>query len=211
MTFRDGDAMKYLAMFFLSLIVCSMGNRLCAQETRAFEVPEGVISVLFVPDPKSPIQLSGPTRLIGYSYGGLSLGYTIQNTSSANVKSFLTEQFNWFDSRGYSVPATVNESYLFSPLVSVPSVLEEEIPALVPFDAEAGKKSGLSNVSNRIWIVMVVKVETTKGTIYDASKKYRRLKQFIDELNVNGRMSPEELDLSEKKLRAFVSELNNSK
>ena len=94
-------------------------------------------------------------------------------------------------------------------LMTISTMFEEEIPRLVPYSKTLGKESGLSNTSNRIWIVMVVKVELSDGTTYDASKNFDRLKKFIDGSELREARTPDELDVAEKKLRAFVSNLNS--
>jgi hypothetical protein len=179
---------------------------------RAFEVPAKYLSVLLVKDPKCPIELTEPTKVIGWSNAGLSLGFNLQNVSKANVVSFDIEETDWFGSHGYNIPATVNENMFFLPLmtISADDWLGERTEDLVTFDEKTIGKEYLYPAS-KIWIAMVVKVKLSDGAVYDASKKYDELTKFLYHQFEEYRSGTIDLDQREQKLRTFVDNLMKSK
>ena len=188
------------------MIVCVADVALvCGQEKTGFEVPSEVVTILTVPDSECPLRLTGPFSVIGYPSGGLLLGYTIQNRSKANIESFTTEHLSWFGNRGYTSPAEVREDWLFAPSLQYSTLVNIDKKRLVAYEPKVARDSGIANPSNKIWLVMVVKVKLSDGTIYDTSKDFERLTKFIDELDLNATMSLEELNNAECKLRQFVS------
>ena len=176
-------------------------------DDRGFEVPAGQISVLLVNDPKSPVQLSGPTKVIGWSSGGLLLGFNIQNVSDSNVDSFVVEETDWVGGRGYNCPFKMKKNIFFVPLMTFSSLYQDEdAEDLVAFEEQKAGKTIL-HWSNKIWLAMVVKAKLSDGTTYDASKKYNALKKFIDDQDENPSSSLAVLAAREQKLRQFVSNL----
>lgn len=205
--------MKFVCNLLIVLLIQSIGAlNLFSQDNDvvAFEVPLEQVSMLFVNDPTCPLQLSGPARIIGYSNGGLSFGYSLTNKSNANIESFLVEEVNWFGSKGYSHPSTVNEGQIF-----VPGMIDHTIPfegkiKILPFDDSLAKKSGITNITNKIWIVMIVKVKLSDGSTYDTSQKFNLLSDFVEKPYSKVGMSPGDLSTREQQLREFVSKLTAS-
>jgi hypothetical protein len=202
--------MKFVCNFLIVLLIQSIGalNLFSqANDVAAFEVPFEQVSLLFVSDPTCPLQLSGPTRIIGYSHGGLSFGYSLTNKSNANIESFLVEEVNWFGSKGYSHPSAVNKGQIFGPGMTDHTLPFEEKIKILPFDDSLAKKSGITNITNKIWIVMIVKVKLSDGSNYDASQKFSLLSDFVEKPYSKVGMSPADLRTREQQLREFVSKL----
>lgn len=196
----------------LILATVTFGQSEQKDDDRGFEVPSKHISVLLVKDEKCPIQLSGPTRVIGWSNGAVSLGFNLQNVSKANIDSFVIDETDWFGSHGYNIPAKMNENFFFVPLmtISADDWLNERTENLVAFDEKNLGRSVL-RLSNKIWIVMITKVKLSDGTNYDASKKYDELEKFFDKQFDEYDSGQITMDEREQKLRTFVDNLMKSK
>ncbi|QQS32974.1 MAG: hypothetical protein IPM50_15230 [Acidobacteriota bacterium] len=177
----------------------------------SFEIPPEKLSLLFVNDPTCPIQISGPAKIIGYSNGGLSFGYSLTNKSNANIESFLVEATDWFGFKGYSSPSTVNQGFVFAPGGTYDALSSEKVIDVLPFDDSIARESGIMNVHNKIWIVMIVKVNLSDGSTYDASQKFRSLSDFVEKPYSKVGLTEGELITREQQLREFVSKLMVSK
>lgn len=204
--------MKHLTTFFLIILFNGVAvfNIQGQEKIQGFEVPTKYVSLLLVPDPKCPLQMSGPTKVLGYTNSGFSFGYNLQNKSNANIESFLVEELSWFGGQGYSHPSEVNKNKIFAPLMTNWTLTDEDTAELIPFDEKKAAQSGIFYTSNKIWIVMVVKVKLSDGTTYDVSQKFELLNKFIDTLNLNSTMSAKELGIKEQQLRDFISKLMTS-
>jgi hypothetical protein len=156
------------------------------------------------------LRLSGPTGVIGFDNGAVLPTFRFQNVSDRNIESVEIRETDWFGSHGYDIPCTVNEGQVFTPWMSGAMVRDEY--DLISLTASQAEKYGFTYPRNRIWIVMVVKVTLSDGTIYDASDKYATLEKFFDEF-VDGldRSSPHQwAAANEQKMRDFVSGLMTS-
>lgn len=201
--------MKSLSKVAASFILCLLLNViLFAQDEKpGSEVPPGLMSILVVSDPKSPLQITGPFRVRGYSYGGLELGYTLQNCSNADIESFEIKESDWFGASGYEKSFDVKKDQRFSPGMTQYPFPDEILDGLIPFDQNKGLQSHVSSPRNKIWIVMVVKVKLSDGTVYDATKKFEQLEKFLSEIDSTSIPSADRLNEREIKLREFVSKL----
>lgn len=204
--------MKYSLIFFAVILFFSMCVfAVSGQEVgKEFEVPAKHVSVLLVPDPKCPVQMFGPIKVIGNTYGGFEFEYSYQNLSNANIESVLTEDLSWFNGKGYSHPAEFNKNVVFSPFMILPTISGADTKNLTPFNEKEATKLGITDLSNKIWVIMIVKVKMSNGVIYDATDKYKKLEKFLDDLNLSNTMSIKESKLKEQKLRHFVSNLMTS-
>jgi len=144
-----------------------------------FEVPPSYVSLILFDDPECPLKLSGPEKVIGYSYGALALGYTIANRSNANIKSFDVQQINWFGNIGYSIPADLKPGFAFYPGLDHYMLEGEDVEDLAAFDGSSESTREVLKTSNRYWVAMVVKVRLSDGTVYDASKKFAALEDYV--------------------------------
>lgn len=198
-------------MVLAVLGICALDLFAQENDVVAIEVPLEKVSLLFVNDPSCPLQISGPARVVGYSNGGLSFGYSQTNKSNANIESFLVEEVNWFGNRGYSSPSTVNESQLFAPGMTDYTIPDEERARIRPFNESLAQKSGILNIPNKIWIVMIVKVKLSDGSTYDVSQKFKSLSDFVEKPYSKVGMTEWELITREQQLREFVSKLMVSK
>jgi hypothetical protein len=176
-----------------------------------FEVPPKYASLLFVDDPACPLKLSGPPKVISNPNGAFSFGYALTNTSDANVESFLVKEIDWYGISIYEHPSTVTVGRTFSPGVTDYTLPEQEMANLAKFDKVAASKNGIISRPNRFWVVMVTNVRLSDGTVYDASRKYELLNDFINQPFSKSGMSLAELTEREKQLRAFVANLLTSK
>ncbi|QQS32980.1 MAG: hypothetical protein IPM50_15260 [Acidobacteriota bacterium] len=198
-------------MVFLLLDICALDLFGQDKDVVSFEIPPEKLSLLFVNDPSCPLQISGPAKIIGYSNGGLSFGYSLANKSNANIESFLVEATDWFGFKGYSSPAIVNQGFVFAPGGTYDALSSEKVFDVRPFDDSIARKSGIMNVHNKIWIVMIVKVKLSDGSTYDVSQKFKSLSNFVEKPYSKVGMSEDELITREQQLREFVSKLMVSK
>jgi hypothetical protein len=158
-----------------------------------------------VPDPNSPIQLLGPTKVLGWDNGAVSLGYTVQNTSVKNVLQFHIKQTNWYGTEGYSQPAEVRPDRMFVPLMTYWMGHDDSKLEVLTLNEADALKLGFSKDRNRVWVVMVTKVKLADGTAYDVTPKFQELEKFLDNQRETAREDP--LDVRIQKLRDFVSGL----
>lgn len=180
-----------------------------ANSNLRFEVPSKYVSVLLVPDLNCPVKLSGPAKVIGWSYGGLSLDFNLQNVSAHNIESFTIKETNWLGSNGYDIPYKMKENMFFVPLMSMSARHGDDKDSLAPFEE---KRAGeILYTKNRIWIAMVTKVRLSDGTTYDASKEYQELENFIDKQREEFESATINLDQRERNLREFVEKLMSKK
>ena len=193
--------MQYI--LFLAILLFARAP-IFTQETRGFEIPQSYIRVLVMTDPKCPLQISGPFKVIGYRNGGLRLGYSLRNASNSNIETFEIEEVNWAGSSGYNIPAVVNSGRTFKPGLEVSSLEDVNETELGAFDAEFVRTSRFSAVQNRFWIVTVLKVTLSDGTKYDASERLHRLTKFLDEFEVDIRIPKVQLRRSERRLKEFL-------
>jgi hypothetical protein len=191
------------------IVLCLLSNAfLFAQDDKpGSEVPPGLMSMLIVSDPKSPINITGPFRVLGYSYGGLELGYTLQNSSNADIESCDIEESDWFGANGYEKSFDVKKDQRFSPGMARYSFPDDALDGLIPFDHNKGLQSHVTSPRNKIWIVMVVKVKLTDGTVYDATKKFEQLEKFLSEMDRTSMISAPRLKERETELREYISKL----
>ncbi len=202
--------MKFVCNFLIVLLIHGIwALNLFSQDNgvAAFEVPPEKISLLFVNDPTCPLQISGPVRIIGYSNGGLSFGYSQTNKSNANIESFLVEATDWFGFKGYGSPSTVSGGQVFAPGMTDYTIPDEEIAKIRPFNESLAQKSGILNAPNRIWIVMIVKVKLSDGSTYDASQKLKSLSDFLEKPYSKVGMSEGQLNTREQQLRGLFRNL----
>jgi hypothetical protein len=196
---------KFLVTIALQVIIASP---VAAQSSDSrFEVPSSYVSSIFVDDPGCPLLLGGPKRVIGYSNGALSFGYSLTNRSKANVETFTVREIDWFGNRMYDHPSTIREGRLFSAGISDYTLGDKDVADLDPFNESLASKYGIINGPNRVWIIMVVKVKLSDGTVYDVLHKYDKLNDFINQPFPKSGMSNAEFDEREAKLRAFVADL----
>jgi len=196
----------------ISLLVGLTSNGVAQKKPTGFLVPDKYITVLLVPDPQSPLQISGPIKVIRTDKG-LLLCYTIQNVSNTNIKNFVIKETNWFGSEGDTVPFDKNHNQPFVPWGSESRLPPEEDIDDAPLELLKAQQWGIAPTRNRVFIAMVVKVKFSDGTTYDVSKKYGELRKFLDGLELVGLSTNDENGeqvAKEEKLRSFVSDLMTS-
>ena len=198
--------MKNSNKIAIVLVLCLLvkANLLAQVDKPGSEIPAGLMSLLVVPDPKCPIQITGPFRVIGWSYGGFEFGYTLENHSNAGVESVYFQEWDWLSAHGYEGTFEFKNTSDFQPGMSHYSFSGESEEDLIPYDQNKGLQSQVSHTSNKLWIVMVVRVKLSDGTVYDATKKYEQLEKFLESRPIAG---AEKLNKWERDLRQFVSKL----
>lgn len=206
--------MRNAVTLVLTLILSTVafGQTVGKDDDKGFEVPSKHISVLLITDEMCPIQLSGPSKVIGWSNGAVSLGFNLQNVSKENIESFEIQETNWFGSTGYTIPATMNENFFFVPLatMSADDWLGDRNDSLLAFDEKKVGKTVL-HPANKIWIAMIVKAKLSDGTVYDASKKYDELTAFLNKQFDEYDSGQITMDEREQKLRDFINKLMKAK
>ena len=171
-----------------------------------FEVPSKYISVILVPDPNCPLQLQEPTRVLAWSYGGIRVGYTLQNVSTADIASIYFEETNWFGSSGYSGGGPIREGMRFSPLMTYSTFNDSYVPAPLLDDVSA-KRVRFTNLSNKFWVAMIVKVKLSDGRTYDVTKNFKELEAFLRTQEIDIATPEVELKAAERRLRDYVATL----
>lgn len=199
--------MKTLLLLIITLSICLFEVPDLHGQEKGFEVPSRYVKVLLVSDPKSPLKLSGPSRVIGYSNGGFYFGYTETNVSNENIDEYVVEQLSWFGHRGYNVPVIVNKNDRFFSGRSVFTSTDLQTGNLVPFDEGVAREAGITLYSNRIWIIFVTKVKLSDGSTYDATSKFNLLEKFCQELGLDSKMSEADLKVKEQRLNKFIADL----
>jgi hypothetical protein len=192
-------------VFVVLLSLCLAANLYGQTEVEAFDVPASTISVVVVNDPKSPLSFFGPVQTIGYPNGGLEFRYALKNDSDARIESYEIEQLNWFGSRGYAQSGEVNRVFPFEPR-TIYSLLGEP-KATSPFDLAMANKAGFTHASNRLWILMVVKVTLSDGSVYDVSHRYKKLSDHIMKLGPDDEIDGAALNNREAQIRGQISSL----
>jgi hypothetical protein len=183
-----------------------------------FEVPSDKICLILFHDPDSPLKLYGPVKVIGYSYGGLSFGYTIANRSNANIASFEIQQIDWFHEMGYSSGSPIRPRITFYPGLEHFMLDSEDTEDLSPFDASNESDKKVLTLSSRYWVAMVTKVKLSDGTTYDASKKFAILEQYTrdnwdyfsnrsNDSQVGNETRQKDVDTKGTEFRAFLERL----
>jgi len=203
--------MKNLGKIPLVFIICLfLESSLLAQNDKSdsgSEVPKGSISVLVVPDPNCPIQITGPFRIFAYPNGGFYFGYTLQNSSKADVESFIIQEWDWFGGNGYDVSHDIRDGEHLESGISHYSLPDEVMNDVIPFDKNERVQSVVSRQRNKIWVVMVEKVKLADVTVYDATKKYQQLEKFFSDMDRSSVAQPDKLKQWEHDLRQFVTNL----
>lgn len=194
-----------ISVLILVLVLSAICN---AQDVDGpFEVPSKYVSVILVSDPTCPLKLSEPTRVLGWPNGAIRIGFTIQNISTADVKSYDFEDVNWFGNSGHGSDSSVREDMRFPQWMTYSTFNDPYVRAL-PLDDQLAKKLRFTNVSKRFWIAMIVKVKLSDGRSYDATDKFKRLETFLNQLEFeNYDLTDTEISETEKKVRDFVSTL----
>jgi hypothetical protein len=192
-------------VLFLSLSSLTFGQSV-AKDEWAIELPPSYTELVLIKDPKCPIQLSPPIRIIGWDSGGLSLDFQIQNVSKANVVSYEIQEWNWYGSSGYEATIELPENIFFVPLMTISSKDTELLDGLAAFDLKKVEKQ-IPPKLNRVWVAIVTKVKLSDGTTYDASKKYSRLLSFLDEMYEQERANGYDEDQRRNKLLSFTASL----
>lgn len=201
--------MKLFARCLLAAIIqLSIVLSVLAQSKEfSFEVPPSYVHLVFIEDPHCPIKLSGPSKVIAHSNGAFSLGYGMINISSANVESFLVKEIDWFGNRSYNNHLKVISGHVFSPGVRDYTLAETDVRNLDSFDEAIARKTGIISRPNHLWVVMIINVKLSDGTVYDASRTYSKLSEFLNEPFSKEQLSIMDLKEREKNLRSFVADL----
>lgn len=177
-------------------------------EDAGFLIPEKYISVLIVPDRDCPVQILRLASIRGFRNGAIQFGYTLRNTSNANVESFEIGQLNWMNTQGLHVKFGVGQGELFSPLMTYSTLTGFDESILPTVDEKSAKQFGINGPQNRVWIIMVTRAKLSDGTSYDASKQFRAVEEFLSSLvEPTTGMTEQESSAREEKVRAFVLDL----
>jgi hypothetical protein len=173
--------MRTLASIVLVLaaVSASFGQNSPKERQWKAQLPVDFASVVLISDPNSPIQLSGPTRIVGWSYGAVALSYQLQNVSKANVTSLRVEEIHWANRVGYGKSWDMPENIFWVPLMQISSEDSEYFEGLSTFDPKAPARR---MPPKGAWLAMVVKAELSNGAKYDASQKFKELQEFIDKM-----------------------------
>jgi hypothetical protein len=134
------------------------------------------------------------------------IDYTLQNVSTADITSIHFEETNWFGSSGYSGGGPIMEGMRFFPLMSYSTFNDPYVPASLLDDVSA-KKVRFTNLSNKFWLAMVVKVKLSDGRTYDATKKFKELEAFLRSQEIDIKTPELEQKAVEKRLREYVATL----
>ncbi|HEX6126462.1 MAG TPA: hypothetical protein VFZ23_13890 [Pyrinomonadaceae bacterium] len=174
------------ALVFLFLASAFVPGVVDAQDKADyFDVPLKYVNFLLLNDENSPLQLSDGV-VLATEKGHLNYFYTISNFSNSAVKSFKIEEFDAFVNPSYAASpnGTANDELSFVAYESF-STLDEAKKSrmkIVHLDEEGAKKFKLSEEQKRVWIVLVTKVELYDGTTYDATARFRAIKEFVDQI-----------------------------
>jgi hypothetical protein len=201
---RNFSSFLVFTIFFLAFA----SETTAQKDSRGFEVPDSYVKILLVNDPNCPIQLSEPTKIIGFDDGSISRGYNMQNVSNSVIKKFNIVNFSWLPQTSYR-GIFDNENFL--PGMVYKSLTSDEELNLRKFNEKDALTLKLSDKVFDIWIVMVTKVTLADGTEYDAALNYEEIEDFTKGLELSNKMSPEEINLQEKKLRSFIANLIRAK
>jgi hypothetical protein len=192
----------YLFLFFIGEI---QGQ----EKLKGFEIPSAYIKILLVVDPTCPIQLQGPTKVIGYDNGDVLLGYKMQNVSNTEVEKFSIMTFSWFGNSIYRVNFDRKEFFL--PQLTYSSLNPDEEYNLSDFNKGKLKNFKFIEKIQDVRIVMITKVTLANGKIYDATSKYKEIEKFVDELDIGFEMNRDEIKMQENKLIFYIENLMNHK
>lgn len=197
---------KLLTKVPVVLILCfiSISSLLAQNKRQAYEVPSNLISVMMVPDSKCPVKATGPYKVFAYSNDEFEFGYSLINKSNVNVETISIQGWNWMGSNGFetSIEATVRQPFLGG--TSRYSIWPENSMNLLPFHQNKDLQAQVSLTKNKLWIMMIIRVKLSDGTVYDVGSKYEQLDKFIAS---GSKVKPEDLQKWETDLREYVSKL----
>jgi len=193
---------------FLVILLIHMFRPLSAgqEKEKRFEIKQEMISVLRVFDSECPLQLLEPSTVFCFGNGAISVDYALQNISETNVDNFEIQQINWFNTHGNTITGEVrHDKWVFAPLTTYSSLADSEPFDLVDLDKKTADKLGFSRLSNRILILMVVKVKLADGKTYDASRQFKALERFLTDLGDSDDTSKVEVERQKERIRSFIS------
>jgi len=198
--------MKYVGRGVASFVSLVLLGFVCSAQHLdvAYKIPETHAKILLVNDDKCPIQLVGPTRLVGFEGGGWSLGYGLKNVSDDNIDGFVIEESNWLGGTGYRSRNTVNRGMQFVPdLLHYTGFEDSGFFVQTPNEKQLNELV-LTGARNRIWIAMVVTVKSSKGRVFDASESFERLSRYLWKIEISATPSQDEIREEEEKLKTFI-------
>lgn len=200
-----GNNMSNLYRVKLVFVLCLilMSDLLAQDNMQASEVPTNLMSVLVVPDAKCPLQATSP-KALGFSNGSFEFGYTLENKSKSSVEFISIQGWNWLGSSGFETVIDLYGKKPFRGGTSRSPIWLENSLGLVPFDQNKALQTIVSQTKNKLWIVMIVKVKLSDGTVYDASEKYEQLNNYIKS---RSKAKKDDLHQWENDLRQFISKL----
>ena len=183
------------------------------EKSTVYELKDKQGSVWLLNDPNSPIRLEGPKRMLRWKNGAIDLDYKIVNISKGNILKFEILETNWFGSTMHTSESTTTKG-AFSPTVFVPGfIYEKNDVETIQLDLSQPEQLGLLKPADWVWMVTVPKVKFADGRTFDSTSKYDRLKEFLNDLNLEAM----ELDYSgkkvdrvqyESKIRSFIAKLD---
>ena len=194
-------------LFLLSALVHAQ------EKSTVYELKDKQGSVWLLNDPKSPIRLEGPKRMLRWENGAVDLDYKIVNISKGNILKFEILETNWFASMTKTSEPTFTKG-AFSPTIFIPGfIYDKNEVETIPVDLSRAEQLGLSKPADSVWMVTVPKVKFTDGRIFDSTSKYDRLKKFLEDLDNEAwdlEESGKKVDRVqyESKIRAFISKLD---
>ena len=194
-------------LFLLSALVHAQ------EKSTVYELKDKQGSVRLLNDPKSPIRLEGPKRMLRWKNGAVDLDYKIVNISKGNILKFEIRETNWFGNMEKVSEPTLTKG-TFSPTIFIPGfIYDKNEVETIPLDLSRAEQLGLSKPADSVWMVTVPKVKFTDGRIFDSTSKYDRLKKFLEDLDNEAwdlEESGKKVDRVqyESKIRAFISKLD---
>lgn len=201
-----------MQLFLLTIVFLTFTNIIFGQTVKkdewAMEFPPSYAELTLVNNPKCPIQLAGPTKIVGRASGDHSLHFQIKNVSKANVEYLEIREWDFYRTQGYEVRFDLVEKG-FSPLMTISSRSSELADMLDAFDAKKVQKAFPRKV-NRSWLAIVVKVKLSDGTTYDANEEYSKLDEFLKQNANPGHTNSIDEEGHRKKVFEFIATLFES-
>ncbi|HMS10076.1 MAG TPA: hypothetical protein PKE66_11365 [Pyrinomonadaceae bacterium] len=191
----------------LAVLVSSFLGSVFAQEkTRAYLVNPDLVGIVTASGSDCPIEL-GDEKVLVHENGLLTLSYTVRNRSSSPVVSFQIRELSWLGGQESIVDNSVAKDQKFLPNESFSTFSLSEGNEISAFDDRLRTHDAFRNRPKDIWLIIVTRVETSDGEIYDASSSYIKLVEFVETLDVSLEDSAEQIRRKEDELRTYVKRL----